>query len=274
MRTSLFTIIVLLGSLSASAQLRFDYPITVLEPAKLIVSYSMLYWRDSLNPDFVNQAVMLLFVGESSSKFLGKNAYRNDTIMKKVTNIAEFQEHLMNPNKPFPRIGYKVFKNYPQGKLSFIDHIPSNTYKFEENLDMFNWHLPGDTATLKGYKVQKATCTFGGRSWVAWFAPEIPYSDGPYKFNGLPGLILEISDTQQHYVFELISIEKPENEVMIEIEEKDFVEVTKQDYFKAKDAFYSNIIIHARDAGLSDEAQQGAMRSVVERNNPIELIRK
>ena len=47
---------------------------------------------------------------------------------------------------------------------------------------MFEWTIAGDTASISGYNVQKATTHFGGRDWIAWFTPEIPYRDGPYKF--------------------------------------------------------------------------------------------
>src|SRR5690606_1469092 len=53
---------------------------------------------------------------------------------------------------------------------------------------------------------QRADIRFGGRDWVAWFTTEIPIPDGPYKFCGLPGLIVSIADTQQHWQFDLTHI--------------------------------------------------------------------
>ncbi|NOX45393.1 MAG: GLPGLI family protein [Chlorobi bacterium] len=271
---NLFLILMFSISLSTSAQLRFDYPVTEIEPTQLIVTYTLDYLMDTTNPNFIRNADMLLFLGENSSKFIGKEKYISDTIMRKITNTDEFQAFLMDRNRPFPKFSYAIFKNYPTKKITFIEHIIGGTFKFEEDLDLFNWQLSNDTATMCGYKVQKASCDFGGRSWVAWFSPEIPYSDGPYKFNGLPGLIVKIGDTREHYVFKLISIIKPEKRQMIDILEKDFIKSSKQNFFRAKDAFRDDILNRAKEAGLSSKDQQTAARNMAKRNNPIELIRK
>lgn len=136
---------------------------------------------------------------------------------------------------------------------------------------MLDWELTEDTTTIHGLHSQKAICTYGGRKWIAWFSPEIPYSDGPYKLNGLPGLILKALDSEDHYIFEVVSIEQPKKKIMIDMTEKDFVDVSRKDFFRAKSAFYNNILIKAKEAGLSSEMQRKAERKTSERNNLIEL---
>ncbi len=269
----LFIIIVFISSVPVHAQLLPEYPVRDLEPAELIVTYSLQYQEDSLPPHFTRQYDMLLFLGKNISLFLSYNAYVFEKDMRKLSNAAELQEYLYT--KPsMPHNLNRLYKNLPEGKLTFTDWVSPNMFKYEESLKLFNWQLSGDTATISGYKAQKATTDFGGRSWVAWFSTEIPYSNGPYKFNGLPGLILNVHDTRNHYIFELLSIEKPKDELMIEYLEEEFIEITKQDYFKAKDAFNANLVTWAKDGGAGKEAQQNAARISLERNNPIELKRK
>ncbi len=273
---NLFFLLALLFSLPAFAQ-RFDYPIKEIEPAELVVTYSLKYQQDSTNPYFIKQEDMLLFIGKNISKFTSKNNYVFDTIMRGIHNHAEFQQLLSDPNRNFmtkSRFLYQIFKNYPKGKITCFDHVIGGSFKYEENLNMFHWQLSSDTTTICGYKAQKATCKFGGRNWIAWFTSEIPYSDGPYKFNGLPGLIVKVRDTRNHYVFELESIEKPKHKTMIDYREKDFIETTKQGFFRAKDAFRNDIVSRARQAGLSSKEQQTAARNMAQRNNPLELKRK
>lgn len=70
------------------------------------------------------------------------------------------------------------------------------------------WTLHPDTAVINGYRSQKATCSFHGRDFESWFTPEIPICLGPWKFGGLPGLILKIYDTDHYYTFECTHIEQ------------------------------------------------------------------
>lgn len=270
-------IIIVLISLMYSnsfCQIRFDYPITEIEPAELIVTYSLEYTIDSLNPQYKNQADMYLFIGKSTSKFISKNLYRSDTIERKFKNIDDLQEHLLDQNAPFPRIPYQIFKNKPAEQMTIIEYIIGGTYKYQENLHLFNWQITGDADSIASYKVQKATCDFGGRSWEAWFTPEIPINDGPYKFNGLPGLILKVHDTRNHYTFEILSVEKPGYNLMIDRQEKNYIETTKQGFFKAKDNLRDDIVSRAKSAGLNNKTQQQAAKAMAERNNPLELLRK
>lgn len=81
-------------------------------------------------------------------------------------------------------------------------------YQYSEPTPKMNWTISQDTATVCEYKCQKATCHWRGRDFVAWFATEIPVGRGPWKFGGLPGLILKVYDAEQLYTFEAVGIEK------------------------------------------------------------------
>lgn len=70
--------------------------------------------------------------------------------------------------------------------------------------DPIQWKLENETQNYLGFKTQKATTNFGGRQWIAWFTKEIPFGEGPYKFRGLPGLILQIKDSEENFIFNLV----------------------------------------------------------------------
>lgn len=65
-----------------------------------------------------------------------------------------------------------------------------------------------------GFTCQKAHISFGERNWEAWYSTEIPFQDGPYKFSGLPGLILEINSLDGDYSFTMNGIKKNEYQDM------------------------------------------------------------
>lgn len=74
-------------------------------------------------------------------------------------------------------------------------------YCYEEPANDMKWNLvPGDTI-ISGFNCKKATLAYRGRSYVAWYTEEIDMPYGPYKFNGLPGLVMRIGDTQKHHTF-------------------------------------------------------------------------
>lgn len=65
---------------------------------------------------------------------------------------------------------------------------------------------------LKLYKIfncTKATVAFRGREFIAWFTSEIPVTYGPWKFHGLPGLILEVHDVDNLFFWEATKIQYP-----------------------------------------------------------------
>jgi len=245
-----------------------------IEPVILIGTYSLKYLRDSTNPNIIRNTTMLLLLGKTMSKFVNSDSYISDTTTRNFTTEKQIIDYMSNPQvKPVAFI-YQIYKNYPRGKISFIDYIPSNAYKYEEDINLFQWIITVDTSTICGFKTQKATCNFGGRSWIAWFSPDIPYSDGPYKFNGLPGLIVKLYDTRSHYVFELLSIGKPGQILMIDIKDREYLITTKQEFFRAEDSFRDDIVNRAKKAGGDSQMQQTAAQNMSQRNNPIELLRK
>lgn len=79
---------------------------------------------------------------------------------------------------------------------------------YTEPIPKIQWKLDEDIDTICGYECQKATCTWRGREYTAWFAPELPFQLGPWKFGGLPGLIMKIADSKNEYTFEAIAVEQ------------------------------------------------------------------
>jgi len=85
-----------------------------------------------------------------------------------------------------------------------------NNYLVEEEAPKINWKISKDTASFSGVHCQKATAYFKGRNWIAWYAPDMPFQSGPWKLNGLPGLIIEAYDEKKDVQFQFAGIDKVE----------------------------------------------------------------
>jgi GLPGLI family protein len=77
------------------------------------------------------------------------------------------------------------------------------------------WVVTPTTATVAGYAYQRAAASSSGRQWETWLTREVPVSEGPHKISSLPGPIVKVGDTRQHYVFELASLKNPATECRI-----------------------------------------------------------
>jgi GLPGLI family protein len=108
---------------------------------------------------------------------------------------------------------------------------------YSEPVPKQNWKITNETKEIAGYKCQKATCTFRGRHYIAWFTREIPVKEGPWKFNGLPGLIVKIYDTHEHYDFELYSVKKEKKTIVF----NDFGELDGVEYYEVSRKAYINM---------------------------------
>lgn len=242
-----------------------------IENTEFIAAYSLTYKLDSLNLDDVRNQEMWLFIGKNISYFVSKYHYLDLQAMSKIKTPAERQLWTANRGPYELRSLYHIYKNYPTGKITFTESSLSGFFKYQENLDAFNWKLTQDTATICGYLSQKATCEYGGRSWIAWFSTEIPFNDGPYKFNGLAGLIVKIYDTRNHYIFELTSIEVADPDLMISILDYAYIETTKENYFRAREDMRNSISSIVKQRGGDNYSQETAARVLASRNNHIEL---
>jgi hypothetical protein len=114
-----------------------------------------------------------------------------------------------------------------------------------ETVERPQWKIYVDTCIILSYNCQKATAHFRGRDWTVWFTMEIPIDAGPWKFCGLPGLIVKASDSREHYVFECIGLENisKKKQPIIQAHLKDPVidiECTRQEYRKAQRQYYEN----------------------------------
>lgn len=174
-------------------------------------------YQTEVNPDTINLVNMkventFLDIKNNQSLFISESKLLRDslTTVLRQQGITEIKKSKKDKSE-FPKLpngksiqptffDYFITKSGEDKSVNFVESIGSKQIYYPEDRKM-NWEISTQVSDFNGYKVQKATMTFGGRIWTAWFAPEIKISDGPYKFGGLPGLILKLEDDKGDYRF-------------------------------------------------------------------------
>lgn len=111
-------------------------------------------------------------------------------------------------DKYWGNLTYSVLKKKTTNQLVYKYYIGTDPFYYEEPMPVFNWDfLEGDTL-ICDYSCQKAKTEYRGRTWIVWYTLELPYSDGPWKLCGLPGLILKAEDSKKDFSFVAFKIGK------------------------------------------------------------------
>lgn len=102
--------------------------------------------------------------------------------------------------------GFQYFNDLKEGQIFSRDigfrYVKEATPKIE-------WNISAETKNIGEYLVYKATGKFRGRDYTVWFTTDIPLPFGPWKLQGLPGLILEAYDTHKEIFWYFKALEYP-----------------------------------------------------------------
>lgn len=241
--------------------------------------YELTMVEDSTKTDTQpNVETMMLEIGQKSSVFYSYTSYLRDSVLLEDVKNNASQDVMMEHSKAYGngRITYRVYKNYPAGKVTTLDRLVTSNFRCEEKNEKPQWTLLSDTATLLTYPCRKATCRFRGRTYTAWYTPEIPVSEGPWKLCGLPGFIMKAEDSRAHYTFTCMGIELYKEPKPLLFNGKRYESVSRKDLNKvyeryAKDpmGFIASTAPHVK-VTIKDESGNAA-KHVEFPYNPIEL---
>ncbi|WP_227411524.1 GLPGLI family protein [Cruoricaptor ignavus] len=185
-------------------------------------SYKFLYemsWKPSKTSIAYNKELTsLTFDENNNSYFQAYDNFRKDSLKTKI--IIDYEKSQVKGSLRIPSSDRDAkFRSLIIKRNAEKDVIQEETF-FTKTFSIrfpckIVWNLKNEKPTEKimGYDVKKATCNFGGRKWIAFYTSEIPIQDGPYKFSGLPGLILKILDSKEDYIFEIKGITKEVNDL-------------------------------------------------------------
>ena len=217
-----------------------------------------------------------LDISPERSVFYGEKRMMRDSLMNRMRTTQTWDRSQFQDMRS--KIDFIVEKDFSEQKTVFKQRIARDNYSYEEDRKMV-WKILPETTKIGDYKVQKAETQFAGRTWTAWFAQELPYQDGPYKFSGLPGLIIKVEDAEGDYSFDLEQTKKisqpaefQERGTTITLKRKDFLK--QQEKFE-KDPMSAFTSGGGRGNWKPDPQRMKEMESqvkaeIAKNNNPIE----
>lgn len=174
-------------------------------------TYGFIHIKDTLNRDKVDTEEMVLLLGHNTSAYLSLDKINFDLKRKKdieeqIKNSIPGKMSINISSNPKKVTQDELYLYIPEKKLITKKRLVNN-YLIEEVLPEMNWTISADTSTISGLKCQKASTHFKGRDYTAWFCPDLPFQNGPWKLNGLPGLIVAAHDTKNEVVFQFLGFE-------------------------------------------------------------------
>ncbi len=150
--------------------------------------------------------------------------------------------------------------NHKSKRLLSFEIMPSVTMLVSDLYPDLNWVITTETKKIAGFRCAKATTTYRGRTWLAWFTTDIAVSYGPWKLLGLPGLILEAYDADERYTMVANEIVKGKSAVFnVEFE-------TLRATYNKKPITYKQFLDD------SEEAMQNMVTKMRSEGGNVELI--
>ncbi len=206
-------------------------------------TYKFISQSDSIQKKKPLEEQLALVVSKEGSIFYSEDKVKSDSIMKSKIEAARGSGNFNIDMRGMKvgRFGTVINKEYPSYKTLLKNRIGVNMYEFEE-VRKPDWKITSEKDKVGEWNVQKATANYLGREWEAWFTTDIPIQDGPYVFQGLPGLIVKIADKEQDYTFILEGVKNNFTIADLKIDK-----VIKLNYEKYRKAFQDDYLDPGKD---------------------------
>lgn len=165
--------------------------------------YSFKFKRHS-SLETYNEDLRVVQIGNKVVKDFSQFVYHYDSLA--TENFKKGVASPTNPKNPFPCEIY----SYPQKKErheKFRLTLNTGALSYPSEWEEIIWTYSEDEPVQwNGYTCNKASTTFAGREYTAWYTFDIPIVYGPYKFYGLPGLIVKLEESTGMYIWEINSL--------------------------------------------------------------------
>lgn len=217
----------------------FLFSFFFLQSQNISIFYQLDY-KPSKNIDTIRNDLYLLniYPKENKSTFTNYAFYKTDSLMLVLKEKSNISGSVKLDISSLSQSKYPLCVSTENNKFSIFKTFDGDSYKLENN-NSIKWNVTNEKKKIEEWNCQQAYCEYGGRKWIAWFAIDIPSPFGPYVFNNLPGLIVDISDAENEYHFSLKGISENNSPYYFPEIYQNSIVTTKQKYLKA----YKNYVL-------------------------------
>lgn len=221
------------------------------------ITYKTLYKSDTIEKK-IQEELTSLTIDAHTSYFQNETKYIIDSLYQIATR--QFEKTGIVPNVSLKyKLNTFIFKDFEQKKINIFNNVRNRTFSYPIAMPVMKWEIEKERKEVLGFECKKATTHFGGRKWEAWFASELSFQDGPYKFHGLPGLILEIYDTEGDYMFSAIELKKINQK--LDVNKIPSIKTTREKYQELKSKIIKDPSMYTRALLMRNKNQMGVITS-------------
>jgi GLPGLI family protein len=163
------------------------------------VKYNFTHVRDTNQRNNPYTEQMLLLLGKNATIY---------TSLDKIDRDLDLARARKAPSAPFkPVNNVDLYFFVKEDKLIARERFMNAYYLVDEKPETINWKITKNKLAIHGISCLQATAEFRGRNWTVWYAPNLPFQSGPWKLNGLPGLIIQAEDERKEVIFEFAGLD-------------------------------------------------------------------
>ncbi len=199
----------------------------------------------------------VLEVGDYSTRFYSSFAENMDSVKWAITNKPSLVETHNGSYQPWQNLRDNEYGTYEDifidistQQLNVYNRFFNTTYLYNESQNIFNWTLKSGQDSILGYTCYVAETEFRGRKYRVWYTLEIPYSYGPWKLGGLPGLILKAEDSDKLFCWKAIGITSPVDRKIYRYEESE-KKIKREKILKFNDLRWKDYALLSKVHGIT-----------------------
>ncbi|WP_294239407.1 GLPGLI family protein [uncultured Chryseobacterium sp.] len=234
------------------------------DKAVMEVNYEIKMISDSLNRDKVNIYASTLLCNNIESAYFSREAqafYKGNSKETIATSAGAIPK--------YPKSVGSVYKT----KENVLVSLPVGKYIFTYEEPQLKWEILNETKDIKGFKTRLAkTTTDTGDTYFAWFTNDITIPDGPFRFKGLSGLILEVYNKNK--TIEIYATEIKKSDELIEPLNygNDVKTKSKQQFLDARKNYIQNPSVYNGNLKVMDSNGNDRTKMMTERLKGVNVF--